>query len=295
MILIIKSDYNSKAMNLELYMLKYNYKMQKEIVMSNEISLSLIQSVVDSQKDLIVIFHDNREILINKAFKKFVGVSSLEQYREDFGPFINNFVPHPSYFNADFIESDESWFDAILRKPKLEQMVSMMNSTSDPHAFAVEIDTNTPEYTIVNFNDITQTLIKRIMIENERNIDKKSGAYAKDYFLQVAQSYQEAAVFNEKIICTIFININVSQENSEGEFVEFLKASTRQDDMIVRWGSDKFLIVFLSDSELNAILMLKKLEEIMEKKGDKSLSYDLSLHTQVEGESIDSVIKKAAS
>ncbi len=60
--------------------------------MLNEISLSLIQSIVDSQKDLIVIFHDGKEVLINQAFKKFVGTSSMEQYREDFGPFLNNFV-----------------------------------------------------------------------------------------------------------------------------------------------------------------------------------------------------------
>ncbi len=263
--------------------------------MLNETSLSLVQSVVDSQKDLIVIFRENKEVLVNKAFKKFVGVSSLEQYREDFGPFINNFVPHPSYFNADYIESGESWFDAILRKPKLDQMVSMMSSTTDPHAFAVEIDTNTPEYTIVNFNDITQTLIKRIMIENERNIDKKSGAYAKEYFLQVAQSYQEAAVFNEKIVCSIFVNINLCEENSASEFVEFLKASTRQDDMIVRWGVDKFLIVFLVDSVFNAELMLKKLEEIMKKRSSDDLSCELSLSAQKENESINSVIKRATS
>jgi len=261
--------------------------------MSDEISLSLIQSIVDSQKDLIVIFCDGKEILLNKAFKKFVGTPSLEQYKKDFGPFVNNFVPHPSYFNADFIEQGELWFDAILRKPKLEQIVSMMNATYDPHAFAVEVDATTPGYVIVNFNDITQSLIKRIMIENEASTDKKSGAYTKDYFLQVAKSYQEAAVFNEKIIGTILIDVREANESSTSDFVELLKNSTRQDDMIVRWDEKKYLIVFLTDGELNGLPMLKKLEKILEKRGDDSSSYELSLHIQKKGESIDSVVKKS--
>ena len=274
-------------------MLKYNYYMQKEMVMLDETGLSLIQSIVDSQKDLIVIFRDDREVLINKAFKKFVGAASVECYREEFGSFINNFVPHPSYFNADFIQYGESWFDAILRKPKLERIVSMMNVNHEPHAFAVEIDTNTEDYIIVTFNDITQSLIKRIMIEHEKNIDKNSGAYAKEYFLQVAKSYQDAAVFNEKIIGAILINLREADEGSASEFVEFLKNSTRQDDMIVRWSDDKYLIIFLTDGELNGLLMLKKLEEILKKRGGESSSYEISLRTQIEGESIDSVVKKA--
>lgn len=261
--------------------------------MPNEISLSLIQSVVDSQKDLIVIFHNDEEVLINKAFQKFFGVSSLEQHKGEISSFVEKFVPHPSYFNASFIEEGESWFDAILRKPKLEQIVSMLNAGHEPHAFAVTIETNTPEYTIVNFNDITQSLIKRIMIENEKNIDKKSGAYAKDYFLQVANSYEEAAVFNEKIIGAVAIDMAKADETSAVDFVEFLKNSTRQDDMIVRWSDYKYLIIFLTDGELNALLMLKKLEEILDKRGGESSSYGLSLHTQKKGEDMDLIVAKA--
>lgn len=263
--------------------------------MPDENSLSLIQSIVDSQKDLIVIFYDSKEVLINKAFKKFFGTPSIEQYRENFGPFVNNFVPHPSYFNTGFIEEGESWFDAILRKPKLEQIVSMMNATYDPHAFAVEIDSSTPDYVIVSFNDITQSLIKRIMIENEASTDIKSGAYAKDYFLQVSPSYQEAAIFNEKIISTIFINTSHDDEVALSKFVESLKNSTRQDDMIVRWGSDSFLIVFLVDNATNAELMFKKLDEMIKKGKTDSAWCDLSLSIQKDGESIASVIKRATS
>ena len=68
----------------------------------------------------------------------------------------------------------------------------MMTPSFDPHAFSVELQRVTDEYTIATFNDITQSLIKRIMIENNANMDAGSGAYAKEYFLQIARSYEDA-------------------------------------------------------------------------------------------------------
>jgi hypothetical protein len=81
----------------------------------------------------------------------------------------------------------------------IDRVVSMMTQYYEPRAFSVEIN-KIEEYVVASFCDITQTLVKRIMIENKTNI------YAKNYFLQVAQSYQDAALFNEKIISAIMIH-----------------------------------------------------------------------------------------
>lgn len=62
--------------------------------MKENVSLSLVQGIADLQKDLIAIFQNDEIILINRAFEKFFSVTSLERYRAEFGPFVNNFVPH---------------------------------------------------------------------------------------------------------------------------------------------------------------------------------------------------------
>ena len=214
--------------------------------MKENISLSLIQAIVDLQKDLIAIFQNNEIILINRAFGKFFSVSSLEQYRAEFGPFVNNFVPHPHYFNAEKINDNQNWFDAILELDSIDRVVSMMTQNYEPRAFSVEIN-KIEEYVVASFCDITQTLVKRIMIENKTNIDAKSGAYAKNYFLQVAQSYQDAALFNEKIISAIMIhcsNIRNNTETLKTSVVHF-KSVIRQDDMLIRWSDDTFLLIYM--------------------------------------------------
>lgn len=253
--------------------------------MKEEISLEIIQTIIDSQKDLMILFEENDPILINRAFKKFFTVSSLDEYKEEFGPFVNNFVPHPSYFHEEKIAKGSSWVDAILELKESERIVSMMTPTYEPHAFLVHVQ-KIDRYVIGVFEDITQTLIKRIMIENNASIDKPSGAYAKNYFLQIAQSFQDAAVFNKKTISAILIKTAEKEVIEPLELVKHFKSIIRQDDMLIRWQDNSFLLIYLVDSLSNAQKMLDKVYT-------KGCSF--TLITQQEKEGIKEFIKRVES
>ena len=255
--------------------------------MKEEISLEIIQTIIDSQKDLMILFEENDPILINRAFKKFFTVSSLDEYKEEFGPFVNNFVPHPSYFHEEKIAKGSSWVDAILELKESERIVSMMTPTYEPHAFLVHVQ-KIDRYVIGVFEDITQTLIKRIMIQNNASIDIQSGAYAKNYFLQIAQSYQDAASFNKKIISAVLIKITKEDEIDLAELVKHFKSIIRQDDMLIRWSNDSFLLAYLVDSEQNA-------QKMFEKMHGNSCSFELIIQREKEGikEFIKRVYKKS--
>jgi len=259
--------------------------------MKDSTSLALLKSAINNQSDLIVIFEDEEPILTNAAFNSFFGVSSFENYKLNFGTFIDNFVPHPSYFHKEKVESNEEWFDAILRLEKDDRLVSMMTQSYEPHAFSVLIGEKIDNYRIITLTDVTQTLVKRIMIENNVNLDKKSGAYDKKYFLQVAKSFEDAAVFNEKVIGLIDIiideNVELSDENVK-EFVETIKYGTRQDDMLVRWGKNKFLLAYIVEDEKQAKQVLSKIESMKH----MMLEYSVSCSIQHKGESIQSMIKR---
>jgi GGDEF domain-containing protein len=264
----------------------------------DEITQALLQSVLNSKKDLTIIFYEGKPFIANSAFNKFFGVSSLEQYKEDYGPFIRNFVPHPSYFNQDKMSQGETWFDAIMRQEEQERVVSMMNSKYEPHAFAVNIDTSVENYQIVSFEDITQTLIKRIMIQNNATTDTKSGAYSKNYFTQIMHSFDDAAAFNEKIIGVSFFDILNNdgeevelQESELKSFVEYFKSTLRKDDMLVRWGNNNFLLVYLVDDATKAKQVEQKLHVMAEKKVVSGLKCHFSHLVQKEKQSIASLIK----
>jgi hypothetical protein len=247
-----------------------------------EVCLFLIQSVVDLEENLIVVFQNGDPILINKAFKKFFVVSSVEEYKKEFGSFVNSFVPHPSYFHAEKITKSENWFNAISKLPEIERVVSMMTPNYEPHAFSVNVE-KIDEYVIGVFTNITQTLIKRIMIENNTSIDKQSGAYSKNYFLHMLTSYQDAVVFNKKTVSAILIKTEKTEENNLVELVNYFKSKIRQDDMLIRWSNGSFLLISLVDTKVSAKKMVEKLYRD---------DCTFSLITQKENESIKELIKR---
>ncbi len=243
---------------------------------------------------LIVVFKDKEPILTNSAFNEFYDVSSFEKYKSNFGPFIENFVPHPSYFHKEKIEEGEDWFEAILKLEESQRVVSMMTPSFEPHAFSVMIDKGADGYCIATFSDITQTLIKRIMIENNANLDKVSGAYDKKYFLQIAQSYEDAAEFNEKIIGITEITLESDRELEKKEitiFAERVKLIIRQDDMLVRWDGKKFLLVYLVDDEIKAEQVTQKITKILDAEIASELKYSLKSVAQKEKESVKTLVK----
>ena len=258
-------------------------------------SIGLITSLVNANKDLIVIFKDEEPVLTNSVFNSFFGVASFEKYKAEFGPFVDNFVPHPSYFHKDKIEANMSWMDAISALEESDRIVSMLTSAYEPHAFSVALDRGTDGFTIVTFADITQNLIKRIMIENHANIDVKSGAYDKNYFKHVMVNYEDAARFNEKKIAIVSIELQSHQKiDSEllQTFVKNFKNSIREDDMLVRWSDERFLFVYLVDTEEQVHQVFNKLQSMQDKKIIEGLESSLSLVIQKEQESMKSLVAR---
>ncbi|MDY0247795.1 MAG: hypothetical protein RBR26_12860, partial [Methanosarcina mazei] len=124
---------------------------------------ALVGAVANSIKDFVAVFEGESLRFSNAAFNSFFGVTSAKAFSARYGSIVDRFVPHPSYFNAGKIPQGQSWFEAILALDEVDRIVSFLSQTHDPHAFSVRIDEDIADYKVVTFNDITQSLIKRIL------------------------------------------------------------------------------------------------------------------------------------
>ncbi len=262
--------------------------------MLDKTCFELIKSVIDTQENLVVVFKGETPVITNIAFNKFLGVATFDDYIKNAVPFIEHFAMHPSYFNKNKVEKDESWFDAVLKLEPIDRVVSMINIKYEPKAFTLTINTSVDDFNIVSFKDITQDLIRRIMIENKANIDKESGAYAKEYFLQICKNYEDAASFNEKIIGLSSISIS-SKEKLDAEvlssFVKSFESMIRQDDMLIRWDNNKFIFIYLIDNEKKAERVVLKLKEIIDTKLPRALSYHYNSVSQKSTKNINQLLE----
>ena len=70
------------------------------------------------------------------------------------------------------------------------------------------------------------------MIENDVSIDKKSGAYNKEYFLHTSEILQDGAWFNEKEIGLTLINIIDADNEVLADLVSKIKQSTGDNEYV---------------------------------------------------------------
>ena len=259
----------------------------------------LFLSIINTQKDLIVLLRDHVPILFNKAFLDFSNVSCAKGFLREFGSLLNRFVPHDSYFHAGKAPDPDNWTTALMELPENERVISMLSYRIEPHAFAVSVQIPVPNYTIVTFTDISQDLIKRIMIENDVSIDKESGAFEKEYFIHTSKSFYEAALFNKKLIGTSLIELMSTDEEADKYLHDFsfsIKSNIRQSDMLVRWGKKVFLLTYLIDSAENAVKFSRKLLSVMREEPFQTLSsvsMRIGTSVQVDNEEIFSIISRA--
>lgn len=271
----------------------------EESFLNNDDVSRLFQSVIDTQPNLIVVLHRNTPILFNKAFKSFTGISTVKEFLREFGSLQNRFVPHSAYFHAGKTDDPELWAVELSHLGEPDRIVSMIDWSGEPYAFSVTLDFPVTDYTIVSFTDISQDLIKRIMIENDVSIDKESGAYDKEYFLHTSKSFQEAAEFNEKQIGITLIELMSTESEAEKylrDFTSSIKSNIRQSDMLVRWGKKIFLLAYLVDGQDNAMKFGQKLLSVMRQEPFESLntiSMHIGMSVQNRNEEITEIISRA--
>lgn len=247
----------------------------------------LFSLAINKQKDPIILLYKNTPILFNKAFTDFTKINSVEEL----GSIFNHFVPYGNYFHAGKIENMEEWVSEFAELPEEKKNVSMLNHKADPYVFALDVQAPVSDYALLTFTDISQDLIKRIMIENDANIDKESLAYNKKYFIHTSKSFYDAAVFNKKIVGIAIMDLMVETVDEEilKDFVANFKNIIRQDDMLVRWGEKQFLLAYLVDSAKNSVAITEKLREKFHYK------INISSSVQKNKEEIGKIIENAES
>lgn len=269
------------------------------LIEQDHVCTQLFLSAINSQKNLIVLLHNNELFLLNKAFLDFANVTSVKHFLREFGSLTNRFVPHESYFHLGKVSNPDEWVNELMEMDDLDRIISMLNYRIEPHAFSVSVEIPAPGYTLMTFTDISQDLIKRILIENDVSIDKESGAYDKEYFIHTAKSFYDAAIFNKKQIGITMVELLCSDDDAQTylhDFSSSIKSNIRQSDMLVRWTKKTFMMAYLVDSAENAMKFSRKLLVVMREEPFHHLSkisMRVGTTVQIKHEDIATIISRA--
>lgn len=210
--------------------------------------LMLLQSSIDIHESPIALLKHSEPIVLNRTFLKFCNVSTLKEFNREFGSLVNRFVPHDDYFHSGKVDEAERWLESLTALPQGERIVSMLDHKVEPYAFELIITHPMEGFSLITFKDVSQDLIKRILVENDATIDPESGAYRQDYFLHTLKSFQEAARFNRKQVGITMCEFR-NDDFDPKLFADTIKRSIRHDDMLIRWNKKRFVLAYLIDMD----------------------------------------------
>jgi diguanylate cyclase (GGDEF)-like protein len=261
-----------------------------------------IKTILDSQKNIVVVTDGKALIFANQAFYDYFGYPTLDQFRLD----------HSCI--CDFFESGESdeyllakidgllWTDYLIQYDMKEQKVKMtvgkQTSIFTVHAKRMEYAGEIRH--VVVFTDITKlnqlaTHDVLTQVANRFQFDK-----ILEHSISLSQRYGRALSIM-LIDIDFFKEVNDNYGHLVGDGVlkklaQVLSGGIRKSDVIARWGGEEFVIL-LPDSELSSALKLAETLRMKVSESDfepvmKPITCSIGVVRWNEGENSDQLLKR---
>ena len=276
-------------------------------ITSHENVLLNLEKFIDTQDNIVILTNGEEINFANKRFFTFLGYKNLEHFKQHHHCICEYFIENDRFFHLAKIQKDENWLKVIKTLPHSERIVSIMGREFIPHAFSVSINEFSQDLMIVSFADISQTILEYIQLEEKSQHDKLTKAYNREYFEQnfarYLYEYNQNSFHLGLAILDIdhFKLVNDTHGHDVGdsvliEFVEIIQKHSRQDDILIRWGGEEFILLMKIKNENDLFKALDHLRTVVEEYqfkivGTKTCSIGATMHHKEEF--VEETIKRA--
>ena len=222
---------------------------------------SKLQKFIDAQNSIVLLTNGKVIKFVNKAFLEYFGYKSLYDFKKDYKCICDKFIEQDNFFHLGKVKEDEAhWIDSLLNLSGRQRVVSMINCYSEAHAFLVSINNYENDDYVVNFSDISDNMIEKLELRKEATIDELTQLYNRVYFNKNIENILELHKNHKMKTGVIFFDIdhfkkfNDTYGHDVGDYVLnkvalLVKKYTRDNDKIIRWGGEEFIIISEIDKD----------------------------------------------
>lgn len=259
--------------------------------------LAKTQSILDAQNAIIVISDGVRLLDYNRQLLEFFGTRSRQILRARYACICEAFVQDDKFFHLGKVPAGIRWLDYLQSLPKREHIVSMRDSTGRPHAFAIALSRFEKLY-IISFSNISDTMREHFDLAERVVRDKLTGAFNREFFAKHIQELIEESENQHLMLGVILFDIdhfkciNDTYGHARGDLVliqvvQLANRTLRQQDLLIRWGGEEFLILAKVPSIEQLVRIAENLRSHLEadshpEAGTVTCSFGLSLHQHQE-------------
>ncbi|MDD5373898.1 MAG: diguanylate cyclase [Sulfurimonas sp.] len=241
-----------------IYLLTSELNRQKEELSHFNVKL---QKLFDLQKNIVIITDKKNLIMANQAMYEFFGLDDIENFFKYHNCICEKFINDDEFFHLGKVPKGQNWVKAIINLSGDKRIVSMLDYNMTAHAFSVSANEFEEGSYIVSFTDISYTIIEHKKLQLKITHDKLTNALNREFFdnninliIQETKPHRLGV-----IICDIdyFKNVNDTYGHNRGDIVlktlvNTINDSIRQEDYLIRWGGEEFIILMKIDT-LNSL------------------------------------------
>jgi diguanylate cyclase (GGDEF)-like protein len=235
-----------------------------------------LEKFVDMQRSIVVLTNGENFEFANKSFFNFFGYKNLDEFKLEHDCICDFFIKKDAFFSLDMVkENEKNWIESLLNLSERKRIVSMIDTTNTPHAFAIAINEYDKEHFIIDFSDISDTMLEKLHLENQVNHDQLTNTYNRVFFEtsihRILQVHKKNNLLTSIIFFDIdhFKNINDTYGHDLGdtvlvELTRLVKQLIRADDYLLRWGGEEFIIITTAKEIDDTIKMAEKMRASIE-------------------------------
>ncbi len=301
---VIQKNKMGKATHYLGYLTDMTDQIEKDIQIRDK-----LQKFIDTQNSIVILTDSKNVKFANRKFLEFFEYPRLELFLKEHHCICDHFIEHDGFFHMGKVkDSDSNWIESILKLSGRNRIVSMYDTSHTPHAFSVAINRYENDDYIVNFFDISDTMLEILHLERQATIDELTKTYNRTYFHHNMGLILQHRSDKKQDIGIIFFdidhfkNINDTYGHDVGDeilksVVLLVKRYIRDSDRLIRWGGEEFVIVTETSSLENVYKNAENLRTLIEHNkfehavGTLTCSFGCALHR--DGQELMETIKKA--
>ena len=230
-----------------------------------------VTNLLDAQPNMMILTDGYLSSFMNQVALKYFQCKTVDEFVERYNCVCHQFIQNDFYFHLGKVSDGQNWIETLLELPQ-DQHIVTIQSLSDEivRAFKISIEKFNNDY-VVNFTDISETIVKQRKLEEKNVHDKLTGAYNREYF---EQNIKDILAQNKIIAFTMididyFKNVNDTYGHDIGDkilqnLVAVISDCSRKEDILIRGGGEEFLLLLNVDDHKTLMRVLENIRKAIE-------------------------------
>ena len=262
---------------------------EKKLLKQNEKQKKILQTVLDTEQNLIVVTDYENISFVNSAFLEFFGKKSISKFEKEYSCLLDLLLDEPAslnvkhLYNENNITKGKEFYKLLNSCDEANRVVYMKDYNGDKKSFYINISKteDDTELYLFSFTDITKMRTNQVEITKKAFHDGLTGIYNRNKFDEIMlYEIKKASRSTNKFSCAIldidhFKKFNDTYGHLIGDEVLIMLAQAinkrvRETDIFARWGGEEF-VLFLADTSIqNAMIIVENLRKVVENLVHKS-------------------------